>query len=95
MKLYLLTYNLARGWELPKLIEEARRLGVREGRLVHVAQSLFHDHVPAQAAGLPTVWINRRQDRPGLGATPAPPAPVRPDWEFGSMAAFAAAVARG
>ena len=27
MKLCLLTYNLARGWELPKLIAEARRLG--------------------------------------------------------------------
>src|SRR5262249_8997541 len=27
MKLCLLTYNLARNWELPKLIAEARRLG--------------------------------------------------------------------
>jgi 2-haloacid dehalogenase len=76
------------------LVEEARRLGVREGRLVHVAQSLFHDHVPAQAAGLRTVWINRRHDRPGWGATPAPSAPVRPDWEFASMAAFAAVAGR-
>jgi 2-haloacid dehalogenase len=74
------------------LLEEARRLGVAEGRLVHVAQSLFHDHVPAQAAGLPTVWINRRHGRPGSGATPTPAAPVRPDWEFASMAAFAVAV---
>jgi 2-haloalkanoic acid dehalogenase type II len=74
------------------LIDEARRLGVRDGRLVHVAQSLFHDHVPAQAAGLPTVWIDRRQGRAGWGATPAPSAPVRPDWRFGSMAAFAEAV---
>jgi 2-haloalkanoic acid dehalogenase type II len=72
---------------------EARRHGVAEGRLLHVAQSLFHDHLPAQRAGLPTVWINRRHDRPGWGATPEPPAPVTPDWEFPSMAAFAAAVA--
>jgi 2-haloacid dehalogenase len=74
------------------LAKEADRLGVAPGRLLHVAQSLFHDHVPAKAAGLPTVWINRRQTRPGWGATPAPDAPVTPDWEFDSMAAFAAAV---
>ena len=73
------------------LAAEARRLGIGPGRLLHVAQSLFHDHLPAKQAGLPTVWINRRHDRPGWGATPAPPAPVIPDWEFPSMAAFAAA----
>ena len=74
------------------LAAEAARLGIGPGRLLHVAQSLFHDHLPAQQAGLPTVWINRRHDRPGWGATPAPPAPVTPDWEFPSMAAFAEAV---
>ncbi len=73
------------------LAAEAARLGVRPGGLLHVAQSLFHDHVPARRAGLPTVWINRRHARPGWGATPEPAAPVTPDWEFGSMAAFAAA----
>lgn len=75
------------------LTAQARRLGIGEGRLLHVAQSLFHDHVPAKQAGLPTVWINRRHDRPGSGATPAPAADVSPDAEFGSMAAFAAAFA--
>jgi 2-haloalkanoic acid dehalogenase type II len=77
------------------LLEEARRLGVEPGKLVHVAQSLFHDHLPAQQAGLPTVWINRRHDRPGWGATPAPSSAVTPDWEFPSMASFAAAVDAG
>jgi len=74
------------------LLAEARRLGVGPGRLLHVAQSLFHDHVPAKRAGLATVWINRRRGRAGAGATPAPPDGVQPDWEFPSMAAFAAAV---
>jgi 2-haloacid dehalogenase len=74
------------------LTDEAHRLGVSDGRLLHVAQSLFHDHVPAKQVGLPTAWINRRHDRPGWGATPAPPGPVTPDWEFPTMAAFAAAV---
>jgi 2-haloalkanoic acid dehalogenase type II len=75
------------------LASEAARLGIRPGGLLHVAQSLFHDHVPAKRAGLSTVWIHRRHDRGGWGATPQPPAPVWPDWEFLSMAAFAAAVA--
>jgi putative hydrolase of the HAD superfamily len=73
------------------LTAEAARLGIANGRLLHVAESLYHDHVPAQRAGLPTAWINRRHDKPGYGATHAPPAPVTPDWEFGSMAALAAA----
>jgi 2-haloacid dehalogenase len=77
------------------LLQEASRLGIREGALMHVAQSLFHDHVPAKRAGLPTVWVNRRQNRPGWGATPAPPAPVEPDWEYASLAAFADAVSAG
>ena len=62
------------------------------GRLLHVAQSLFHDHVPAKAAGLPTVWIDRRHARPGWGATPDPRTAVSPDFEFRSLAAFADAV---
>lgn len=71
---------------------EIKRLGVGEGKLLHVAQSLFHDHVPAKSVGLPTVWINRRHDNPGWGATPEPPADVTPDWTFTSMGAFADAV---
>jgi putative hydrolase of the HAD superfamily len=75
------------------LVAETRRLGVADGKLLHVAQSLFHDHVPAKLAGLSTAWINRRHDRPGWGATPPPRAEVKPDWEFRSMAALAAAAA--
>jgi 2-haloacid dehalogenase len=74
------------------LLAEAAKLGIADGKLLHVAQSLFHDHVPAKEAGLRTVWINRRHHRPGWGATPAPLVDVNPDWEFPSMEAFAAAV---
>jgi putative hydrolase of the HAD superfamily len=77
------------------LLAEADRLGIARGALLHVAQSLFHDHVPAKEIGLPTVWINRRHDRPGWGATPRPVAGVTPDWQFPSMAAFAQAAAPG
>ena len=52
-------------------------LNVPRARLLHVAQSLFHDHVPAKRYGLASVWINRRHDRPGWGATPEPAEEVR------------------
>jgi 2-haloacid dehalogenase len=73
------------------LLRRVEEIGAA-GKLLHVAQSLFHDHVPAQAAGLPTVWINRRHGRPGWGATPAPRVGVTPDLEFPSVGAFADAV---
>ena len=67
-------------------------LGVPRDALLHVAQSLFHDHVPARREGLPSVWINRRRERPGWGATPQPSGDYSYALEFGSMAAFADAV---
>lgn len=45
------------------------RIGLPRNRVLHVAQSLHHDIVPAQALGLSTVWVNRRQHRAGSGAT--------------------------
>jgi 2-haloacid dehalogenase len=67
------------------------RLGLPRDRILHVAQSLFHDHVPAKRLGLTTVWIDRRHGRPGSGATP--PADATPDATFPDMASFAAAAA--
>jgi len=64
-------------------------LGIERSGLLHVAQSLFHDHVPAKREGLPSVWINRRHDRPGWGATPQPSGDFSYDLEFGSMGEFA------
>jgi putative hydrolase of the HAD superfamily len=48
--------------------------------------------LPAKAKGLPSVWINRRHDQPGWGATPDPGAAVSVDAEYPAMAAFADAV---
>ena len=64
------------------------RIGLPRERILHVAQSLFHDHVPAKRLGLTTVWIDRRAGRPG-GATP--PADAAPDATFPDMASFAEA----
>jgi 2-haloacid dehalogenase len=63
------------------------RIGVPRERILHVAQSLFHDHVPAKELGMTTAWIDRRQDRPGSGATP--PASAAPDLVAPDMATFA------
>ena len=65
------------------------RISLPRDRIVHVAQSLFHDHVPAKRLGLTTVWIDRRHDRPGSGATP--PAEASPDARYPDMASFAEA----
>jgi len=65
------------------------RIGLPRERILHVAQSLFHDHVPAQRLGLTSVWIDRRHDRSGSGATPG--AEAMPNATFPDMASFAAA----
>jgi 2-haloacid dehalogenase len=62
------------------------RIDVPRERILHVAQSLFHDHVPAKALGMTTVWIDRRHGRPG-GATP--PAAARPDLTTPDLKTFA------
>jgi 2-haloacid dehalogenase len=73
----------------PNTFEVAfERLDRPRDRILHVAQSVFHDHVPAKALGLTTVWINRRHDRAGSGATP--PADATPDLETPDLATFAA-----
>ena len=67
------------------------RIDVPRERILHVAQSLFHDHVPAKELGMTTVWINRRQGREGTGATP--PAHAAPDLVVADMRSFAALAA--
>lgn len=68
-------------------------IGLARDRILHVAQSLYHDHVPARALGLAAVWIDRRRGRAGSGATP--PAESRPDLAFPSMETFALAAVPG
>jgi 2-haloacid dehalogenase len=55
------------------------RMGISPNKLLHVAQSVYHDIVPANSMGLATVWVNRRQNQPGDGATVA--ASGKPDLE--------------
>jgi 2-haloacid dehalogenase len=69
------------------------RVGLPPARILHVAQSHFHDHVTAKRLGLSTVWVDRRAGRPGGGATP--PAEATPDLVVPDMAALAALAAHG
>ncbi len=56
--------------------------------ILHTAESLFHDHAPANAFGLASCWIHRRHKDPGFGATMNPGSMPRVDLEFHSMAAL-------
>ncbi|MEZ5774543.1 MAG: haloacid dehalogenase type II [Hyphomicrobiaceae bacterium] len=70
----------------------ASDLGVAKDRILHTAQSLFHDHVPAEAAGLARCWINRRGEKGlGSGATKAVARMPKVHFEFPTLAAMAEA----
>ncbi|MGA7294695.1 MAG: haloacid dehalogenase type II [Terriglobales bacterium] len=47
------------------------RLALSPDRLLHAAQSIYHDIVPARSLGIATAWVNRRSARPGIGAVRA------------------------
>ena len=68
------------------LINTLAGLGVLKRHILHTAQSLYHDHVPGQAAGLATAWIDRRHQLEGWGATSPPEGTPRYDFRFVSLA---------
>ena len=65
--------------------------GIAKGEILHTAESLHHDHVPAKRVGLATCWIHRRAGKQGHGATRVPEQEVQPDFRFESLAAMAEA----
>jgi 2-haloacid dehalogenase len=64
-----------------------QKLGIEPSRLLHAAQSVYHDVIPAQSLGIRTVWVNRRSARPGVGAVRA--ADGKPDLEVPDLATLA------
>ncbi len=68
-----------------------RTLALPPERLLHAAQSIYHDIVPARSLGIATVWVNRRSARPGVGAVRA--AMGQPDLEVPDLATLAAVAA--
>lgn len=75
-----------------RLFEVVDDWRIDRGSMLHAAQSLHHDHVPAKALGLRTAWVNRRAGRDGGGATPVPDAEVQPDIEVRTLEALADAL---
>lgn len=64
-----------------------QRAGVARERVLHVAQSLYHDHVPAQALGIRSLHVVRPSRLDGTGL--APDVAARPDATARSMAEVA------
>ena len=63
--------------------------GIGKGELLHVAQSLFHDHVPANRMGIASAWIDRRAGKAGSGATVMPDPMPHYDFRFTTLAELA------
>ncbi|MCW2387324.1 2-haloalkanoic acid dehalogenase type II [Sphingobium sp. B11D3B] len=61
-------------------------LGLEAGDVLHTAESLFHDHLPANRHGLASCWIFRRHAQEGFGATMTPEKAPDIDFRFNSMA---------
>ena len=63
--------------------------GIAKEDLLHVAQSLFHDHVPANRFGITSAWIDRRAGKDGGGATVIPDPMPHFDFRFTSLGELA------
>lgn len=61
-------------------------LGLEKKDLLHTAESLFHDHEPANRHGIANCWIHRRFQQEGYGATMSPGDMPSYDFRFTSMA---------
>lgn len=73
------------------MLEKLATLGVGKGDILQTAESMFHDHGPANRHGLASCWIYRRHGQEGFGATMDPGEMPRYDFRFDSMADMARA----
>lgn len=73
------------------MIDKLGSLGVAKGDILHTAESMFHDHKPANSMGLASCWIYRRHKDEGFGATMHPGDMPEYDFQFTSMAELAKA----
>ncbi|SFU19375.1 haloacid dehalogenase type II [Sedimentitalea nanhaiensis] len=73
------------------LLTQIKRMGIAKAQLLHTAESMFHDHVPARANGLDNAWIFRRHAKKGFGATMDPGQPAETSFRFNSLREMAEA----
>jgi 2-haloacid dehalogenase len=71
------------------MLEKLEAYGFTKGDILHTAESLFHDHRPANDIGLASCWIHRRHDQDGFGATMHPGSMPSHDFRFVSLADLA------
>ena len=62
------------------------RLAVPRDRLLHVAESPYHDVAPAQSLGIATAWVNRRKGKPAAASKFVD---AQPDVEVGDIVELA------
>lgn len=67
------------------MIDKLASWGIQKGDILHTAESMFHDHGPANRHGLASCWIYRRFDKEGFGATMNPGEMPKYDFRFNSM----------
>jgi 2-haloacid dehalogenase len=63
--------------------ERLAEKGVARDKILHVAQSLYHDIAPARALGLASVWVDRQT---GRGGSMTPPFNAQPDLRVTTLA---------
>ena len=73
------------------MLEKLAGLGIEKHEILHTAESMFHDHVPAKRHGLASCWIYRRHDQEGFGATMHPGELPQVAFRFNTMAGLAEA----
>ena len=73
------------------MISKLEMLGYGKRDILHTAESLFHDHAPAQKLGMASTWICRRHNKEGFGATSRPAQMPNYTFRFSSLMEMALA----
>jgi putative hydrolase of the HAD superfamily len=68
------------------MLDKLETLGIMKRDILHTAESMFHDHAPANRHGLASCWIYRRHGQEGSGATMTPASAPKYDFRFDSLA---------
>jgi 2-haloacid dehalogenase len=71
------------------MLRKMEAAGYRKRDILHTAESLFHDHLPANKMGLASAWIHRRAGKPGHGATFPPESMPEYTFRFTSLGEMA------
>jgi 2-haloalkanoic acid dehalogenase type II len=74
------------------MLDKISTIGVAQAQILHTAESMFHDHAPANKFALTSCHIYRRHAQEGFGATMTPEKMPEIQFQFDSMGDMAQAV---